>query len=87
MHHLSYEDGRFDVVIDKATLDAVICGEDGVCDPDKMLTEINRVLKPSGVYICITYGSPEFRMDYLQKLPWKVTHSTLCTLFLYEVTH
>lgn len=26
-------------------------------------------------------------MDYLQKLPWKVTHSTLCTLFLYEVTH
>ena len=64
-------------MIDKGTLDAIICGEEGVCDPDKVLSEICRVLKPTGVYICITYGAPEFRLDYLQKLPWKVTHTLL----------
>ena len=32
-----------------------------------MLQEIYRVLSPTGVYICITYGLPEQRMDYFRK--------------------
>ena len=32
-----------------------------------MLSEIYRVLSPTGVYICITYGLPEQRMDYFRK--------------------
>ena len=76
IHHMSYPDESFDVVIDKGTLDAIICGDEATCDPDKVLLEVNRVLKKDGVYICITFGMPENRMDYFQKSPlkWKITH-------------
>jgi len=29
-----------------------------------MMSEINRVLTPNGVYICITYGDEEHRRSY-----------------------
>lgn len=76
---MSYKDSSFDVVLDKATLDAIICGDEGVCDPDKVVSEIYRVLKNDGVYICISYGQPEFRMDYFQNpaQKWKVTHVSI----------
>jgi ubiquinone/menaquinone biosynthesis C-methylase UbiE len=32
-----------------------------------MLAEIYRVLSPTGVYICISYGLPDQRMGYFQK--------------------
>ena len=79
IHHMSYPDESFDVVIDKGTLDAIICGDEATCFPDKVLLEVNRVLKKGGVYICITFGMPENRMDYFQKSPlkWKITHIPL----------
>lgn len=79
IHHMSYPDESFDVVIDKGTLDAIICGDEATCFPDKVLLEVNRVLKKDGVYICITFGMPENRMDYFQKSPlkWKITHIPL----------
>ena len=38
-----------------------------------MVAEIARVLKPGGVFLLITNGSPEKRMELLQDspLPWK----------------
>jgi hypothetical protein len=30
-----------------------------------MLNEIYRVLGPKGIYICITYGTPKIRGEYL----------------------
>ena len=79
IHHMSYPDESFDVVIDKGTLDAIICGDEATCFPDKVLLEVKRVLKKDGVYICITFGMPENRMDYFQKSPlkWKITHIPL----------
>ena len=76
IHNMTYADGSFDTVIDKATLDAIICGDEAVCNPDKVISEIYRVLKNNGVYICITYGVPEARMDYFQnpEQKWKITH-------------
>ena len=53
---LAYEDGCFDVVIDKGCLDSVLCGENAHAGAKKMFEEINRVLTPNGVYICVTYG-------------------------------
>jgi ubiquinone/menaquinone biosynthesis C-methylase UbiE len=32
-----------------------------------MISEIYRVLKPSGVYIIVSYGQPEYRLHYLEK--------------------
>ena len=85
---MSYPDESFDVVIDKGTLDAIICGDEATCFPDKVLLEVNRVLKKDGVYICITFGMPENRMDYFQKAPlkWKITHIPLRELCWQFVT-
>ena len=79
VHHMTYADESFDVVLDKGTLDAIICGDESSSNPEEALSEINRVLKKNGVYICISYGMPEYRLDYFQSasLKWKVVHISL----------
>lgn len=64
---LQYEDGTFDSVIDKGTFDSMLCGDGSGPSADQMLNEIYRVLSPTGVYICISYGLPEQRMGYFQR--------------------
>lgn len=64
---LSYTDGTFDAVIDKGTFDSILCGDGSGPNAEQMLQEIYRVLSPTGVYICITYGLPEQRLDYFRK--------------------
>lgn len=32
-----------------------------------MISEIYRVLKQDGVYIIVSYGQPEYRLNYLEK--------------------
>lgn len=71
---LSFGEGSFDIVFDKATLDCILCGE-GACErAEKMLEGICRVLKNQGVYICMSYGKPEMRMQYFKsdQLNWDV---------------
>ena len=63
-----FREGDFNVVIDKGTLDCVLCGDISVSNANKMLSEVHRVLAPGGFYICITYGEPKFRMDFF-KIP------------------
>ena len=53
---MEFENGLFDCVLDKGTLDCVLCGESSTINAQKMLTEINRVLNAGGVYIVISYG-------------------------------
>lgn len=50
--NMAYGDGRFKSVIDKGTLDALSADES--LDYGKMFSEIARVLKPLGRYVCIT---------------------------------
>jgi hypothetical protein len=52
-------------VIDKALLDAVLCGEDALGRAGSMVKEMHRVLKPGGTYIVISYGPPATRLGYL----------------------
>jgi ubiquinone/menaquinone biosynthesis C-methylase UbiE len=56
-----FEDEQFNCIIDKATLDCILCGEGGVEDSIKVLKEVYRLLAPEGIYVCITYGSEELR--------------------------
>ena len=58
--------GSFNTVIDKGTLDSVLCGDNSVPNAQKMISEIFRVLVPGGHYICITYGDPEHRKKFLE---------------------
>ncbi|MCO5569195.1 hypothetical protein L7F22_022905 [Adiantum nelumboides] len=62
-----FEDCSFDAVIDKGTLDSIMCGMGAPCNAEIMLTEISRVLKPGGVYILITYGDPRLRMPHINR--------------------
>ncbi len=74
---LQFEDGTFDAVIDKATFDSILCGDGSGPNSEQMLSEIYRVLSPTGVFICITYGVPEQREGYFRNsaFDWNVfTH-------------
>jgi hypothetical protein len=56
--------GEFNVVLDKGTLDSVLCGDNSVPNADRMMQEIYRVLAPNGVYVCVTYGDEDHRKKY-----------------------
>eukprot|EP01089_Gocevia_fonbrunei_P008224 TRINITY_DN198_c0_g2_i4.p1 TRINITY_DN198_c0_g2~~TRINITY_DN198_c0_g2_i4.p1 ORF type:complete len:111 (-),score=21.48 TRINITY_DN198_c0_g2_i4:25-357(-) len=61
------ESGTFGGVVDKGTLDAILCGEGSSVQSEKMLGEIARLVKPGGCFLCITYGQPTNRLHYLEK--------------------
>jgi len=73
MLELKFSDKAFDVVIDKAAMDAIMVDEGDVWNPnssvikdaDNMCLGISRVLKPSGIFIQISFGQPHFRTKYL----------------------
>ena len=63
----------FDLVLDKALLDALLCGDESFDKAMMMLAEAHRVLKPGGKYVAISYGVPSSRVSLLEEgLSWKV---------------
>jgi ubiquinone/menaquinone biosynthesis C-methylase UbiE len=62
---LQYDDEHFDVIIDKSTMDALLCGDQSFLNVAIMTKEVQRVLKTGGVYIVISYGQPENRIAHL----------------------
>ncbi|KAK4592039.1 hypothetical protein RGQ29_016498 [Quercus rubra] len=60
-----FPDESFDSIIDKGTLDSLMCGTDAPISATQMLGEVSRLLKPGGVYMLITYGDPSVRMPHL----------------------
>lgn len=108
---LEFPDDSFEVVLDKGTMDSVLCGEGSTANVAKMCSEVSRcaplrlragrlalhahaaasrsvcaplrdrVLKPNGVYIVISYGIPDNRLTYLEneEYGWKVTVHTVRT--------
>eukprot|EP01112_Ceratiomyxa_fruticulosa_P017185 TRINITY_DN5301_c0_g1_i1.p1 TRINITY_DN5301_c0_g1~~TRINITY_DN5301_c0_g1_i1.p1 ORF type:complete len:222 (+),score=31.37 TRINITY_DN5301_c0_g1_i1:254-919(+) len=71
---MDFGDAEFQTVIDKGTLDAVICGEDHLVNVNLICKEVSRVLKPGGKFISISFGTPENRLDYLMqaKFHWDI---------------
>lgn len=62
-----FPDESFDGVIDKGTLDSLMCGTDAPMSAAQMLGEVSRLLKPGGIYMLITYGDPTVRMPHLRR--------------------
>ena len=58
---MDYPDNFFDMVIDKSTIDALLCGNNAYLDVARMLDESQRVLKVGGIYFAVSYGNPENR--------------------------
>ena len=64
---MAYKDETFDLIVDKSTIDALLCGDHSFSIVAKMLKEISRVLKTGGYYLIISYGQPENRMIHLER--------------------
>ncbi|KAI0258932.1 S-adenosyl-L-methionine-dependent methyltransferase [Gloeopeniophorella convolvens] len=73
---LKFEDGSFDVAVDKGTMDAMMTAKGDVWDPPKQVIddctkevdEVLRVLrKGSGAFLYLTFGQPHFRRRYLTR--------------------
>lgn len=71
---LKYPSNYFDLAIDKSTIDALLCGDDAYINVAIMTNEVQRVLKPGGVYMAITYGQPENRDLHFERphLSWNI---------------
>ena len=62
---LQYEDNSFDLIIDKSTMDALLCGDQSFLNTAIMTKEVQRVLKTGGIYMIISYGQPENRINHM----------------------
>lgn len=63
--NLPFPEESFDAVVDKGTLDALLCRN--VEDAQQMATEMHRVLTKGGVFVQITTEDPEARLELLTK--------------------
>ena len=63
---MSFQNDTFDIVVDKGTLDALVCADDKSI-PIDLMKEMYRVCKPDGCMYLITHCSPELRRDFLSK--------------------
>jgi hypothetical protein len=73
-------DESFDAIVDKGTIDCVLCGEHAAAAAAGMLSEAWRVLKPGGHYVGISYGTPKSRMPLFTQQPgcaWIIKHYSL----------
>jgi len=75
---MSFNDATYKFVIDKGTLDAIMCGDNANEVGEKMLKEISRVLASGGVFILISCMPRGFVWPLLnsQTLGWKIFRQT-----------
>jgi EEF1A lysine methyltransferase 4 len=58
-------DSCFDVIIDKGLFDSQLCAEDRMQSLNGLLAEMQRVVKPGGVYLIISHGPPPTRINHI----------------------
>lgn len=63
---MPYEDNYFDFIFDKGTLDCFVSTAEATATIPTMLGEVSRVLKPGGVYVLVSYGTPNTRTPFLK---------------------
>ena len=63
---LKYQDNYFDVVIEKATIDTLLCGINPSYSVSLMISEMERVLKPTGSLLVVSHGKPEYRTCFFE---------------------
>ena len=96
---MTYESNMFDLIIDKSTMDALLCGDDAFINLSLMLKECWRVLKVGSVYLGISYGSPEnrrlhyqsphlsFKQSIIEIPPHKKENSVSQSILTFKQTH
>jgi len=74
---LDYPSDMFDAIIDKATMDSLLCSDKSPELVFTMLKEVYRVLKPTGYYFVISHASPDSRLHYFKDPEFKWTIETV----------
>lgn len=76
---LKFADAQFNVIMDKGTLDSLLCGDNSTANAAKYCQEASRVLQADGVFFIVSYGTPENRMSYLEQeeYGWSVNVHTI----------
>jgi len=74
-----FADGSFDIVFDKSTMDCLKCV--GKAATTRCSSEIHRVLKDTGLYLCVSFHSPQEFKPVIEKTGsmrqyWDVTALT-----------
>lgn len=64
---LQYPDETFDLIIDKSTIDALLCGNNAFFNVAIMLQECQRVLLTGGYYVAVSYGTPANREFHFKR--------------------
>jgi len=95
MTRLSFPENSFDLVVEKATLDSLLVDAKSpwnLTSPghklvSKALREVKRVLKPSGLFLSITFSQPHHRVPLLAQpgLNWSVIVDKLPGAFDYYI--
>uniref|UniRef100_A0A3B5RCC8 Endothelin converting enzyme 2a n=1 Tax=Xiphophorus maculatus TaxID=8083 RepID=A0A3B5RCC8_XIPMA len=95
VRQLSFADASFDVILEKATLDAIMVEEKSPWEvsPEtssfihQALIEISRCLKPGGCFVSITFAQPFFRKRLYARTVynWSVRHDSYGEGFEYFV--
>merc|ERR1712216_254120 len=64
---MPFNNESYDIVIDKACLDAILCEEGGTRKSQLYLNQVARVLKESGKFVCVSTGKKELRGSYFEQ--------------------
>jgi len=80
-----FTDEQFNIIIDKGTIDAIMCEQGDVWVVEEKLAsqidlvckEISRILKPGGTFIYISFGQPHFRKPLLDHPEYNWTYKVI----------
>lgn len=86
-----FDEGLFDVVLDKCALDAIWSDGGSLWDPsdstrssiETAVKEFYRVLKPGGKFLLISFGQPHFRKPLLSIVGWEIECIEIGMFFMY----
>ena len=72
-----FQNDEFNVVIDKALMDSMLCGENAIPVVEKMMKEVYRVTAPGGVFIIISNGDEQNRKMFFDESVWEYKMLTI----------
>ncbi|KAA6397274.1 MAG: Hexokinase, partial [Streblomastix strix] len=67
--NLQLPSSSFDIVLDKATTDTILCNEQSFSNIEVMLKNVMRVLSPGGIFISISHSGPKSRLHIFKNIP------------------
>eukprot|EP00927_Polykrikos_kofoidii_P030184 TRINITY_DN26015_c0_g1_i1.p1 TRINITY_DN26015_c0_g1~~TRINITY_DN26015_c0_g1_i1.p1 ORF type:complete len:218 (-),score=35.48 TRINITY_DN26015_c0_g1_i1:125-778(-) len=63
---MTFPNESFDLVIDKSVMDTFACSDRATLTIATYLREVDRVLRPGGTCLCISYGAPATRCGFFE---------------------